>query len=141
MHASSCKCMKTIQRQRAMQMAQTCLLLLLLALLKGMVGRDRFKAYQHAVGNLFVCPHAKCCPLPQTVLVQGHTLTSELAPAAAGAAAGPGGRLAPLRLAQPGQPCEPPSGCATLPGQSSFECTAPDALHATCTNNTKCHRW
>ncbi len=37
------------------------------------------------------------------------------------------------RPAQPRLPFEPPSGSSTLPGQSSFLHTAPDAQHATCT--------
>ncbi len=62
------------------------------------------------------------------------TLRCAAVPGAAGDAGeldaqlGPQRRPAQLRL-----PFEPPSGSSTLPGQSSFLHTAPDARHAICT--------
>jgi len=71
-----------------------------------------------------------------TMQIQSCVLTLRCAavPGAAGDAGeldaqlGPQRRPAQLRL-----PFEPPSGFSTLPGQSSFLHTAPDAQHAICT--------
>ena len=62
------------------------------------------------------------------------TLRCAAVPGAAGDAGGLDVQLGPQRrLAQLRLPSEPPSGSSTLPGQSSFLHTAPDAQHAICT--------